>query len=93
MFLILKAVYFTTYTDDDSLFVGTDNIKDVIQSLQEVSESLITWFSENQMNLNPDKCHQLLNTKEQTTLKNLHIKNSWCAKLLGINSYYKLNFV
>ena len=69
MFLILKAVYFTTYTDDDSLFAGTDNIKDVIQSLQEVSESLITWFSENQMNLNPDKCHQLLNTKEQTTLK------------------------
>ena len=69
MFLILKTVYFTSYTADDNLFVVTDNIKDVIQSLEEVSESLITWFSENQMNLNSDKCHQLLNTKEQTTLK------------------------
>ena len=47
------------------------------------------------MNLNPEKCHQLLNTKEQTTLKirNLHIKNSLCEKLFGINYDYKLNFL
>ena len=46
------------------------------------------------MKLNPDKCHLLLNTKEQTTLKmgNLHIKKSLREKLLGINYEYKLNF-
>ena len=40
------------------------------------------------MEINPDKC------QEQTTLKigNLHIKNSLCEKLLGINFDYKLNF-
>ena len=46
------------------------------------------------MKLNPDKCHLVLNTKEQTTLKigNIHIKNALSEKLLGINFDYKLTF-
>ena len=68
MFLILKTVYFTSYKDDNNPLAVTDNIEDVLQSIEEVGENLITWFSENQMKLNPDKCHQLLNSKEQTTL-------------------------
>ena len=87
MFLILKAVYLTSY------FVVADNIEDVIRSLTEVSENLITCFSNNLLKLNPDKWCLLLNTKEQATLKmsNLHIKNSLCQKLLGINFDYKIN--
>ena len=59
MFLILKRVYFTGYADDKNPFAVADNIKDVIQSLEEVGENLITWFSNNHMKLNPDKCHLL----------------------------------
>ena len=46
------------------------------------------------MKLNPDKCHLILSTKEQTTLKidNLHIKNAFLDKLLCMNFDYKLNF-
>ena len=46
------------------------------------------------MKLNPDKCHLVLNTKEQATLKigNIHIKNALSEKLLGINFDYKLTF-
>ena len=69
MFLILKAVYFTGCAYDNTPFAVADNIKDVIRSLEEVRENLITWFSYNRMKLNPDKCHLLLNTKEQTNLK------------------------
>ena len=92
-FLILKTVYFTGCTIYNTPFVVTDHIKDVIRSLEEVGENFITWFSNNQMRLNPDKCNLLLNTKEQTTLKigNLQIKNSLCKKSLGINIGYKLN--
>ena len=39
------------------LFAVTYNVKDVIQSLEEVHENLIAWFSNNQINLNPDKFH------------------------------------
>ena len=60
MFLVLNTVYFTSYADGNSLFADVDNIKDLIQSLEEVGENLITWFSNNQMKLNPDKFHLLL---------------------------------
>ena len=61
MFLIFKTVYFISYTDDNTPFAVEDNIKDVMRSLKEVGENLITWFSNNQIKLNPDKCNQLLN--------------------------------
>ena len=56
-----------------------NNVTDVILSLEEVGLNIITWFSNNKMKLNPDKCY-LLNTKEQITLKigNSHIK-FFCA--------------
>ena len=94
MFLILKTVYFTGYADDNIPFAVPDNINDIIWSLEEVGENLIAWFFNNQLKLNPDKCHLLLNPKEQATLKksNLHIKNSLWEKLLGINFDYMVNF-
>ena len=62
MFLILKTVYITSYADDNNLSVVADNVKDVVRSLEEVGENMITWCSDNQIKMNIDKCHQLLNT-------------------------------
>ena len=62
MVLILKTTYFSSYADDNIPFGVTDNIQDVIRSLEEVGENLITQFCERQTKLNPDKCHQLQNT-------------------------------
>ena len=75
MFLIYKTVYFINYADDNTPLGIAHNIGDVIRSVEEVGENRITWFSDNQMKVNPEKCHQLLNSKEQTTTKisNLHI--------------------
>ena len=82
MFLILNTVYFTGYADDNTPFVVANNIKVVIQSLEEVGENLITWFSNSQMKLTPDKCQLPLITEEHTTLKigSLDTKNSLCEK-------------
>ena len=86
MFLILKATYFTGYADDNTPFVVRDNITDVIKALEEVGKSLVNWFSNNEMKLNTDKCHLLLNSQEPNTLKigDLHINNSLSEKLIGI---------
>ena len=75
MFLIFKTVYFTSYAVDNTFSAVADNNEDIIRSLEKVGENLITWFSDNQRKLNPDKCHQVLNTKNHTTFKidNLHI--------------------
>ena len=94
MFLILKTTYFTGYTDDDTPFVVRYNITDVIKALKETGEYFINWFSNNEMKLNTDKCHLLLNSEEPNTLKlgDLHINNSLNEKLLGITFDCKLKF-
>ena len=63
-----------------------DNITNVIKALEEIREKLVNWFSRNEMKLNTDKCHLLLNSQEPNTLKvgDLHMKNSLNKKLLGI---------
>ena len=60
MFLILKATYFTGYTDDNTPFVVRNNIVDVVKALEEIGEKLLNWFLNNEMKLNTDKCHLLL---------------------------------
>ena len=68
--------------------------KIVIKSLEQIGESLVNWFLKNEMKLNTDKCHVLLNSQEHNTLKigDLHINNSLSEKLLGITFDYKLKF-
>ena len=69
MFLILKGTYFTDYVDHDTPFVVRDNIKDVIKALEEIGENLVNQFLNNEMKLNTDKCHLLLNSEKPNTLK------------------------
>ena len=68
--------------------------KIVIKYLEQIGESLVNWFLKNEMKLNTDKCHVLLNSQEHNTLKigDLHINNSLSEKLLGITFDYKLKF-
>ena len=63
MFLVLRGTYFTGYADDNAPFVVRDNIADVIKALEEIGEILANWFSNNEMKLNTDKCHLLLNSQ------------------------------
>ena len=92
MFLFSHEAQFTGYADDNTPFVVRDNIPDVISALEEIGEKLLIWFSDNQMKLNTDKCHLLLNTQDQNFLKigNVNIKNSFFEKLLVITFDYKL---
>ena len=94
MFLILKATYFTGYADDNTPFVVRNNIADVIKALEEIGQNLLNWFSNNDMKLNTNKCHLLLNGQETNTLKigDLQINNFLSKKLLGITFGCKLQF-
>ena len=64
------------------------------KALDDIGENLIKCFSHNQMKLNTDKCHVLLNSQGPNTIKigNLCLKNSSCEKMLGINFDCKLKF-
>ena len=43
--------------------------EDVIKALEEIGENVVNWFSNNEMKLNTDKCHLLLNSQEPNTLQ------------------------
>ena len=66
MFLFLQETQFTGYADDNTPFVVRDNTPDVISALEDIGEKLLIWFSDNQMKLNTDKCHLLLNRQTRT---------------------------
>ena len=57
MFLILKTTSFSGYADDKTPFVVRENTTNVIKAIEDITENLIKWFSDNQMKLNTDKCH------------------------------------
>ena len=46
-----------------------NRINDVISSLQESSEKLFQWFSDNQMKANADKCHLIVSTDKSLEIQ------------------------
>ena len=40
-----------------------ENTTNVIKALEDIGDILIKWFADNQMKLNTDKCHVLLNSQ------------------------------
>ena len=94
MLLILKTTCCTGYANDKTPFVVRENTTNVIKALEDIGENVIKRFSDNQMKLNTDKCHVLLNSQGPNTIKigNLCIKNSSCEKMLGINFDYMQKF-
>ena len=94
LFLIVQNVDFASYVDDNTIYNSSENIDDVILSLQESSKQLFKWFSNNQMKSNSDKCHLIVSTNDTTEIQieDLVIKSSSTEKLLGVTIDCKLNF-
>lgn len=65
----MKNVYFRCYADDNTLSVVRGNTKDVMKALEQIGKNLIKWFSDNQMKLNTDQCHILLNSSGPNNMK------------------------
>ena len=61
---------------------------------EEVACAIFQWFKDNEMKANADKCHVLLSTSNELTIKinEIQIKNSQSEKLLGINIGNDLKF-
>ena len=65
LFLILDNSYFASYADDNSPYTINKNTDSVTKSLEELSIPLVSWFKENKLKLNLDKCNLIVSgTKE-----------------------------
>ena len=58
LFLIIKNIGIASYADNSPCTTGKA-IGEVIQKVENVTKALFQWFSNNQMEDNPDKCHFL----------------------------------
>ena len=83
-----------SYADDTTPYAYDLENEKVIKLLETNINKFFDWLSDNFLKANPDKCHLLINTDENVTLKikNETINNSSNQKLLGILFNNKFDF-
>ena len=94
LFFTLNDIDIANYADDTTPYTTADNIEDVISSLEEASKTLFSWFDDNLMKSNPDKCHLIVSSNESINLKigDFRTANSKREKLLGVCFDSELKF-
>ena len=92
--LTLSNIEIGNYTDDITPYCSLKNFEDVITCLERTADNLFTWFNNNEMKANADKCHLLLSTKEKlkADISNYTIINSDREKLLRVTIDNHLKF-
>ena len=86
------------YADDNTLSKSDNTLETVIESLEEDSRSLMSWFAFNKMQANPDKFQSIAignKTHKQNIVFDLNGSKINCddeVKLLGITIDFKLDF-
>ena len=90
----LNNIEIANYSDDTMSYAVSDNIDDLISSLEKSSKDPVKWFDGNLMKSNPDKCHLLLSSCEKIKLEtgDFEIETSTCEKLLGVHFDNRLTF-
>ena len=77
LFFIANSMDIATYADDNTPYASANHIDSLIASLEEASKSLFTWFDNNLMKSNADKCHLFVSSnKEGQKHRNTINKNS-----------------
>ena len=89
-----NSVNIGSYADDTTPYVSAGTTKEIIESLENTSVDMLSWFGYNGMKANPDKCHLLLSCdeNENALVGNYRIENSKQQKLLGVLLDNGLNF-
>ena len=75
-----------SYADNATPYSCTGDIPSVITQLQSTASKVFSWFTNNQIKVNPDKCHILSSTKNliNVLLEGACITSNSCEKLIGI---------
>ena len=94
LFFIANRMDIANYADDNTPYATANDIGSLIASLEEASKSLFTWFDNNLMKSNADKCYLLVSSNEKVSIKigSHEIANTQHEKLLGVHLDSGLSF-
>ena len=96
LFLEDENNYFANYADDTTPYSVGSTTTEVLENLSGITKKLFTWFANNQMKANDDKCHLLLSSPDDSSLIQIENSTIKCSKvkkkLLGVHIDYKLKF-
>ena len=75
-----------SYADDNTPHTYDSDLCTVLSKLKNCTDSLFTWFKENHIKPNGDKCHLLVTTEKSVSINidGSNIENKKEQKLLGI---------
>ena len=98
LFLCIKKSYLHNFADDNTITVTCNTLTGLLKTLEEESESTISWFKQNQMIVNADKFQAIILNKKESEVKyklaidNNDIESTKSVKLLGITTDDRLRF-
>ena len=94
LFLTTEGNIFTNYADDTTPYVIDNNAEEVASELKAITQKLFTWFTQNKMKVDLNKCHLFLSTTDvfKFEISETVIRNSNSKRLLGVTFDNKLNF-
>ena len=86
MFLFVSDIGIANYADDNTPHATDKHLETVLKDLEQGSDTLLKWFTDNLLKANPEKYYALVSTNEKRHLnvREVEISNSKCEKFLGI---------
>ena len=92
LFQFFPDVDIANYADGNTSHSSNINLNNVLHDIEKTSDSLFKWFTNNLLNVNPEKSHLLTNSAQeiQINIGETAISNSKCEKFLGIHIDNKL---
>ena len=94
IFWFTPDINIANYADDTTPYAIEDSTQQLITILEQNTEKILEWYSDNYMKSNEDKCHLLVTGTTETSVKvgNHDIKNSSSEQLFGVTIDNKLKF-
>ena len=94
IFWFTPDIQIANYADDSTPYATSKDIESLLDILEKNTEILMLWFKQNYMKSNNDKCHLLISSPDDVTIKIgcEEINNDKNVKLLGVTIDHKLNF-
>ena len=66
---ILNKIDIANNADDNTPDTSSNDVNELIKSLEEASKELFKWFDDNLMKSNLEKCHLLVSTNDNVAIR------------------------